>query len=308
MTILLFLFGVAVAAGLFFILADILKLPRLSTEKALLSAGRAEKKRMKSLDAIFLGWAIKLSKFIRMDEYKRHRMERTLSAAGMDMTPEVYLAYTILKPAAALLVVIPCLLIFPLLSPIVVLLSILLYFKESRKAEEKVTERREKIEGELPRFVATVEQELGASRDVLTILENYKRHAGPDFARELDVLTADMRSSSYEAALVRFEGRLASPMLSDIVRDRVFISTVHKAKGLEFDNVIVTSVIDGTYPFFKNHDKADILEDARKLYVAISRTKRTLVLTMPAANAWNYAQRPSRFLESISTYFEKSSA
>lgn len=210
MTILLFLFGVAVAAGLFFILADILKLPRLSTEKALLSAGRTEKKRMKSLDALFLGWAIKLSKYIRMDEYKRHRLERTLNAAGMDMTPEVYLAYTILKPAAALLAVIPCLLIFPLLSPIVVLLSILLYFKESRKAEEKVAERREKIEGELPRFVATVEQELGASRDVLTILENYKRHAGPDFARELDVLTADMRSSSYEAALVRFEGRLAS--------------------------------------------------------------------------------------------------
>lgn len=218
MTILLFLFGVAVAAGLFFILADILKLPRLSTEKALLSAGRTEKKRMKSLDALFLGWAIKLSKFIRMDEYKRHRLERTLSAAGMDMTPEVYLAYTILKPVAALLAVIPCLLIFPLLSPIVVLLAILLYFKESRKADEMVAERREKIEGELPRFVATVEQELGASRDVLTILENYKRHAGPDFARELDVLTADMRSSSYEAALVRFEGRLASPMLSDIVR------------------------------------------------------------------------------------------
>ena len=108
MTILLFLFGVAVAAGLFFILADILKLPRLSTEKALLSAGRAEKKQMKSLDAIFLGWAIKISHFIRMDDYKRHRMERTLSAAGMDMTPEVYLAYTILKPAAALLAVRLC--------------------------------------------------------------------------------------------------------------------------------------------------------------------------------------------------------
>ena len=223
MTILLFLFGVAVAAGLFFILADILKLPRLSTEKALLSAGRAEKKRMKSLDAIFLGWAIKISKFIRMDEYKRHRMERTLSAAGMDMTPEVYLAYTILKPAAALLAVIPCLLIFPLLSPIVVLLAILLYFKESRKADEMVAERREKIEGELPRFVATVEQELGASRDVLTILENYKRHAGPDFARELDVLTADMRSSSYEAALIRFEARMGSAIISDIARGLIGI-------------------------------------------------------------------------------------
>ena len=66
MTFLLFLFGCALAAGLFFIAADILKLPRLSTEKALLSAGKAEHKRMKSLDALFLGWAIKLSKFIHM--------------------------------------------------------------------------------------------------------------------------------------------------------------------------------------------------------------------------------------------------
>jgi hypothetical protein len=218
MTFLLFLFGSAVAAGLFFIAADILKLPRLATEKALLSAGKSDKKQMKSLDALFLGWAIKLSRFVRMDEYKRSRMERMLTAAGMDMTPEVYTAYTLVKPGALLLGIIPCLLILPLLSPVMVILAVLVYFKESRKAEERVAARRDKIEAELPRFVATVEQELGASRDVLTILENYKRHAGPEFTAELDVLTADMRSSSYEAALTRFEGRIGSPTLSDIVR------------------------------------------------------------------------------------------
>ena len=218
MTFLLFIFGCAVAAGLFFITADILKLPRLSTEKALLSAGKAESKRMKSLDALFLGWAIKLSKLIHMDEYKRSRMLRTLNAAGLDMTPEVYTAYTIVKPCVMLLLAIPCLIIFPLLALAVVVLAILVYFKESRKADEKVAERRDKIEAELPRFVATIEQELASSRDVLTILENYKRHAGPEFAAELDILAADMRSSSYEAALVRFEGRIASPMLSDITR------------------------------------------------------------------------------------------
>ena len=218
MTFLLFLFGCAVAVGLFFITADILKLPRLSTEKALLSAGKAESKRMKSLDALFLGWAIKLSKLIHLDEYKRSRMLRTLNAAGLDMTPEVYTAYTIVKPCAMLLLAIPCLIVFPLLALVVVVLAILTYFKESRKAEEKVSERRDKIEAELPRFVATIEQELASSRDVLTILENYKHHAGAEFAAELDVLTADMRSSSYEAALVRFEGRIASPMLSDITR------------------------------------------------------------------------------------------
>ena len=218
MTFLLFLFGCALVVGLFFIAADILKLPRLSTEKALLSAGKAEHKRMKSLDALFLGWAIKLSKHIRMDEYKRAHMARILNAAGMDMTPEVYTAYAIVKPCALLLLAIPCLLIFPLLALVVVVLVILTYFKESRKADEKVAERRDKIDSELPRFVATIEQELASSRDVLTILENYKNHAGPEFAAELDVLTADMRSSSYEAALVRFEGRIASPMLSDITR------------------------------------------------------------------------------------------
>jgi Flp pilus assembly protein TadB len=217
-TFLLFLFGAALAAGLFFIAADILKLPRLSTEKALLSAGRAERKQMKSLDALFLGWAIKLSRYIHMDEYKRSHLARMLNAAGMDMTPEVFTAYTIIKPCAMLLLAIPCLIVFPLLALVVVVLAILTYFKESRKAEEKVSERRDKIEAELPRFVATIEQELASSRDVLTILENYKHHAGAEFAAELDVLTADMRSSSYEAALVRFEGRIASPMLSDITR------------------------------------------------------------------------------------------
>ena len=218
MTFLLFLFGTALAAGLFFIAADILKLPRLSTEKALLSAGRAERKQMKSLDALFLGWAIKLSRYIHMDEYKRSHLARMLNAAGMDMTPEVFTAYTIIKPCAMLLLAIPCLIVFPLLALVVVVLAILTYFKESRKAEEKVSERRDKIEAELPRFVATIEQELASSRDVLTILENYKHHAGAEFAAELDILTAEMRSSSYEAALVRFEGRIASPMLSDITR------------------------------------------------------------------------------------------
>ena len=66
--------------------------------------------------------------------------------------------------------------------------------------------------------MATITQELKASRDVLSMLENFKRNAGEDFAAELDILTADMRSSSYEAALTRFEARFNSPMLSDITR------------------------------------------------------------------------------------------
>jgi len=217
----LFLFGVLFAFGLFLILADILKLPTLGAAKAMLNVGKTDKKASKTLEAWLMSGAVRLSKLIRMDEYKRGRMANVLKAAGVGMTPEVYSAYAIVKAGAILLGVIPCLVLLPLLSPVLAILAVLTYFKEIRKADEQLQEKREQIEGELPRFVATIEQTLKASRDVLAMIENYKRNAGPSFARELDIVTADMRSSSYEAALTRFEARLNSPMLSDVVRGLV---------------------------------------------------------------------------------------
>ena len=223
MKLLLLLFGAFLATGLFFIAADLLKLPKLATERALISAGRTGQPAAKQLETLILGWAVKLEQYIHLDDYKRKRLEKMLMAAGLDMTPEVYTAYSILKPCLILLGVLPCLLVLPILSPLIVLLAILTYVKESRRADELCKVRMELVEGELPRFVATIHQELAASRDVLRILENYKKHAGPDFARELDVLTADMRSSSYEAALIRFEARMGSAIISDIVRGLVGI-------------------------------------------------------------------------------------
>ena len=218
MMILLFFAGILLAAGLYFVLADVLKLPTMKAAKAMLGAGKSDKKATKTTEAWLMSGAVKLSKYIRMDEYKHSRMANILKAAGISMTPEVYSAYAITKAGAIMLGVIPCLILLPLLSPVLIILAVLTYFKEIRKADEQLREKREQIEGELPRFVATIEQTLKASRDVLAMIENYKKNAGPAFVRELDVLTADMRSSSYEAALTRFEARLNSPMLSDVVR------------------------------------------------------------------------------------------
>ena len=78
MRMLLFLFGVALAAGLYFVLADLLKIPRLATERALISAGRRDRSLVKSLEALILGWALKLAPFIRMDAYKHRRLELSL--------------------------------------------------------------------------------------------------------------------------------------------------------------------------------------------------------------------------------------
>ncbi len=218
MECLIVLFGVLLAAGLFFIAADLFKLPTLATQKAMIAAGRQAKVKTKIAEALLMGWAVRLSRFIRMDEYKRHRMANTLSAAGLDMTPELFTASALVRAGCVLLGIIPSLLVMPMLSPVVLVLAVLTYFKAARGADEKLKEKREAIEQELPRFVATVTQELKASRDVLGIMDNYKRNAGAVFASELDVLAADMRSGSYEAALTRFEARINSPLLSDIVR------------------------------------------------------------------------------------------
>lgn len=223
MMILIFLFGMLLAAGLFLILADVLKLPRLATNRAMITATKEQKEKANNFEAVLNGWTVVLAKYIPMDEYKKHRLQNTLHAAGMNQTPEEYVAFALLKSGLVGLGAILCLMILPLLAPVLLFLAILIYFKEIKKADEKLSANREKIESELPRFVATITQELKASRDVIGILENYKKNAGETFGYELDVLTADMRSGSYEAALTRFEARLNSPMLSDITRGLISV-------------------------------------------------------------------------------------
>ena len=216
--LLLLLFGGFLFLGMFFLAADLLKVPYMKTEKALLDTGRNNKKGSAAFDAFLLQGAMRLSHVIRMAEYRKSRMKNVLKATGIKMTPEVYQAYALTKAGLLMAGIIPCLLLFPLLTPIVVFLAVMVYFKEIQRADEMLKSKRKSIEDELPRFVANLEQELQNNRDVLSMVENFRKNAGTEFGEELGVLAADMRSSSYEAALTRFEARLNSPMLSDVVR------------------------------------------------------------------------------------------
>lgn len=218
MLLLLIVFGIFLAFGLFFIIADILKIPYISTSKAIIDTGKRDKKSVKSTETVMLELASKASKFVKLNEYKRSRLQSVLRAADINITPEAYMACAYLKVIFILIFVIPSVLIFPLVVPIIIFFAIAIYFKEVQKADSKLREKREEIERELPRFVATIEQELKNSRDVLGILENFKKNAGKKFGQELDIVCADMRSSSYEAAMTRFEARINSPQLSDVVR------------------------------------------------------------------------------------------
>ena len=94
---------------------------------------------------------------------------------------------------------------------------------------------------------------------------------------------------------------------SKSILERIYVTTVHKAKGLEFDNVIIFDAADGRYPNAYNKSKQQDEEDARKFYVAMSRAKRRLFIAYALqrvdrhGRVFNHDLTP--LMDSIQKYF-----
>ena len=85
-------------------------------------------------------------------------------------------------------------------------------------------------------------------------------------------------------------------------RDKVTISTIHSAKGLEWPVVFVNSLVDGMTPHYRSLSDFEELEEERKLfYVACSRAKSRLFLTAPDyfSSYSGYFDKVSRFIAEI---------
>jgi len=85
--------------------------------------------------------------------------------------------------------------------------------------------------------------------------------------------------------------------------DRVRLSTVHQAKGLEWQTVFIIGLADGMFPSQKAiESSADSEEEERRLfYVAVTRARDQLYLSYPImrenAAYTDFIQKPSRFLD-----------
>ena len=212
------LIGALIGVGLFLILADHFRVPFFRTSKAVDNVAKRQEKKTGTLDIWLGGLAMWLSKRIRINEFKRMQLEIDLRSAGVNMSPEMHIANSLVKSMLIGILAIPMLFIFPLLVPVVIALAVAMYFKASRGVADKIKEKRRRIEYELPRFVSHIEKTLKHNRDVLYILDAYQRNAGAELKHEIGITVADMRSGNYEAALTRFESRVGSSMLSDVTR------------------------------------------------------------------------------------------
>ncbi|HOW50684.1 MAG TPA: ATP-dependent helicase [bacterium] len=80
------------------------------------------------------------------------------------------------------------------------------------------------------------------------------------------------------------------------------LSTVHSAKGLEWHTVFVPHLLDGLFPADRSLKRIEDIEEERRLfYVACSRAKRRLYLTLPAQIAFwgGVLHLPSRFIADL---------
>lgn len=87
-------------------------------------------------------------------------------------------------------------------------------------------------------------------------------------------------------------------------KDMLTLTTMHGAKGLEFDTVFVIDLVDGIVPYHKTKGN-EMEEERRLLYVAMTRAKKYLYLYIPSQKHGKAAE-PSPFIAEIQqTIFKK---
>ncbi len=110
-----------------------------------------------------------------------------------------------------------------------------------------------------------------------------------------------------ERALRAFLDHLSLAKSADRIgaeEDRVLLLTIHAAKGLEFDAVLIAGAHDGGLPaHWSLRDADELAEERRLLYVGMTRARRVLELTYPRVrtrpSGRTVASQPSRFLATV---------
>ncbi len=193
--------------------------PTGQTSKMMMLSGKRSGAKKENLGDVYIAKVAALfAKFIHPDDIKRAKLQNALDIAGIEMTPETYIASAIARGLLISLATIPLWFLTPLMVLVSVALGCLIGFAKYQEVLDFVAKRRKRIEAEIPRFASSVGQNLEIDRDILRMFLAYRRVAGADFGAELDQTIADMRTGNYENALLKLEKRVNSPLMSDVIR------------------------------------------------------------------------------------------
>lgn len=85
-------------------------------------------------------------------------------------------------------------------------------------------------------------------------------------------------------------------------KDRLVLTTIHQAKGLEWNHVFVMHLAEGSFPSQRSMNETRAMEEERRLfYVAATRARRRLFLSYPVTAGFDTIEikQPSIFLSEI---------
>jgi len=78
----------------------------------------------------------------------------------------------------------------------------------------------------------------------------------------------------------------------------VVLTTMHSAKGLEFETVFVSGAVEGYIPYEKSRTEAEIEEERRLFYVGLTRARTNLYISL-VESRYEKKAAPSRFLQGL---------
>jgi len=103
-------------------------------------------------------------------------------------------------------------------------------------------------------------------------------------------------------SITSFLGQVALGATQQPGQDGLALLTIHSAKGLEFDVVVIMGMTEGTLPDYRATGAA-LKEEKRNAFVAVTRSKRLLCFSFPETKVMPWGdekvQRPSRYLKEI---------
>jgi len=139
------------------------------------------------------------------------------------------------------------------------------------------------------------------------LIENYDNHANRlDDLEQLAIFARQLPNvEEFLTQLALLTNVEADDRPKDRDEECVRLSTIHQAKGLEFDVVFVIMLCDGLFPSGRSLDFPEGEEEERRLfYVAVTRARNELYLSYPmmrkgfSGDSFDL-QHPSRFLGEI---------
>ncbi|WP_313294027.1 secretion protein F [Faecalispora jeddahensis] len=213
-TIFIFIF---LAVGFYLLLCEAAKLPLIAYRKTMLQVVSDNQSKGSLLKVTEMNLALRLSKLIKLSEYRKKTMSDSLRAAGIPFTPELHLAQIIARFLMRSLLALPAASINPIASIMVIVWAVYTMFGEFKSTDKIIRQKRDRIESDLPRLTAMISQKIKASKDVIGILDSFLPSAGVELREQLQITLAEMRTGSPDRALSKLELRVGSTMMREVV-------------------------------------------------------------------------------------------